>query len=76
MKIAIKTADRGGFLVATYIMNAEFLPVLLSINIRGNETLKNKSCFFKYDFSEIGLHSIPEKTFLDMVGQVEISFIS
>jgi len=33
MKIAIKTANLGGFFVATYIMKAELLPVRLSINI-------------------------------------------
>jgi len=35
MKIAIKTANRGGFFVARYIMKAELLPVRLSINIGG-----------------------------------------
>jgi len=49
MKIAITTADRFGFFVATYIMKEELLPVLLSINIRGNEKLKKNHDFSKFD---------------------------
>ncbi len=59
MKIAIKTANRGRFFVATYIMKAEILPV---------RKHKYKGATKNYEvekvrFSEIGVLSMPEKRF-------------